>query len=156
MELFLSIKYLKVIIQCLEPKIFNEKVEVLFYKKEKSNKTSTFSLNISGSRHFMMTFKYLIDRKNSILKVIMFVASRPNELFFILTRKKVFHAFQLKFQEHYSRVYRKGHKPSIENYIVKLKKKLNSPNITKYPSPIHNLLGVDLSFSKNLNLNNRI
>ena len=30
-----SIKYLQVTIQCLEPKIFNVKVEVLFYKLEK-------------------------------------------------------------------------------------------------------------------------
>ena len=32
LELVLSNKYLKVIIECLEPKIFNEKVEILFYK----------------------------------------------------------------------------------------------------------------------------
>ena len=39
LDLALSNKYLQVTIQCLEPKILNEKVEVLFYKIKKSNKT---------------------------------------------------------------------------------------------------------------------
>ena len=45
LDLVLSKKYLEMIIQCLEPKILNEKVEVLFGFFLK-NKTSTFSLNI--------------------------------------------------------------------------------------------------------------
>ena len=69
MGLALSNRYLEVIIQCLEPKILNEKVAVLFdflfilY----SNITSTFSLNISGSSHRMMTDKNLFDRVKSML-----------------------------------------------------------------------------------------
>ena len=71
--LALSNKYLEVIIKCLEPKIFNEKVEILFYKIKKSNKASTFSLNILGSRHFKMIYKYLFDRTKSGLKVNIFI-----------------------------------------------------------------------------------
>ena len=49
-----------------EFEILNEKVEVLFYKIEKkSNKTSIFSLNILGYRHYMMTSYYLFDRTKS-------------------------------------------------------------------------------------------
>ena len=52
-------KHLEAIIQCLESKIFNEKVEGLFYKiKMIKNKTLTFSLNILGSRHCMLSSKY--------------------------------------------------------------------------------------------------
>ena len=36
LELALSNKYLEMIIQCLEPKILNEKVGVLLYKIKKS------------------------------------------------------------------------------------------------------------------------
>ena len=36
LELALSNKYLEMIMQCLEPKIFNEKVEVLLYQIKKS------------------------------------------------------------------------------------------------------------------------
>ena len=36
LDLALSNKYLEAIIQCLELKLFNEKVEVLFYKIKKS------------------------------------------------------------------------------------------------------------------------
>ena len=59
----LSNKYLEVIIKSLESKIFNEKVEVLFYKIKKSNKTSTFSVNIFDSIDCMMTSNvYLIEQ----------------------------------------------------------------------------------------------
>ena len=61
-DLALSYKYLKVIILCLEPKIFNEKVEVSFVFMILHNKNSTFSFNILGSRHSMMTSKHLFDR----------------------------------------------------------------------------------------------
>ena len=44
-------KYLKVIMQCVEPKIFNGKVMVLFYKIKNSNQKTTFSLNIFDSTH---------------------------------------------------------------------------------------------------------
>ena len=53
----LSNKYLEFIIKCLESKIFNEKVEVLFYKIKKSNKTSNFLVNNFGSRDCMLTSK---------------------------------------------------------------------------------------------------
>ena len=69
----LSNKYFEVILQCKEPKIFNEKVEVLLYEIKKSNKTSTFSVNILGSRHKMMTSKYLFDRKKPGLYVNIFI-----------------------------------------------------------------------------------
>ena len=42
LEFALSNIYLKIIIKCLEQKIFKEKAEVLFYKIKKSNRT--FSL----------------------------------------------------------------------------------------------------------------
>ena len=58
----LSNKYLKVIIQSLEAKIFNEKVEGLFYKIKKSNKTLTFWFNILGSRYYIMISKDLFDK----------------------------------------------------------------------------------------------
>ena len=57
LDLVLSNKYIQVTIQCLEPKVFNVKVEVLFYKIKKFEKTSTLSLNIFGSRDFMSTWK---------------------------------------------------------------------------------------------------
>ena len=56
----LSNKYLKVIIQSLEAKIFTNKVEGLFYKIKKSNKTLAFWLNIFGSRYYIMISKYLL------------------------------------------------------------------------------------------------
>ena len=49
-------------IEYLEPKIFNDKVEALFDFLILQNKTSTLSLNILGSRYSMMTSKYLFDR----------------------------------------------------------------------------------------------
>ena len=57
-DLALSNKYLEVFMQSLEPKIFDEKVDVLFYYFIEYNRTSTFSLNISSSRYCMMTSKY--------------------------------------------------------------------------------------------------
>ena len=42
--------------QSLEIKIFNEKVEILFDFFILKSKTTTFSLNILGSRDCMMTF----------------------------------------------------------------------------------------------------
>ena len=57
-DLTLSNKHLKVFIQSLEHKIFDEKVDVLFYYFIEYNRTSTFSLNISSSRYCMMTSKY--------------------------------------------------------------------------------------------------
>ena len=65
LDFALSNKYLEVIIKSLEPKISNEKVEVSFYKTKKTNKTSTFSFNILGSKNFMITSKYLFDRAKS-------------------------------------------------------------------------------------------
>ena len=41
----LSNKYLEVIIQYLELKLFNEKVEFLFYKNKKTNKLPLFQLS---------------------------------------------------------------------------------------------------------------
>ena len=58
----LSIEYLQVALQCWEPKVFNVKVEVLFYIIKNLNKTSTFSLNILGSKDCMMISKYLFDK----------------------------------------------------------------------------------------------
>ena len=85
--LALSNKYLEVIIQRLEPKILN------------------FSLNILGSIDCMMNYKYSLDRAKSRLLVSLFIWLIPIGFFFKLTRKLVFHTFQLKFQEHYSRLY---------------------------------------------------
>ena len=56
-DLVLSKKYLKAIIQSLEPKIFNEKVEVLFDFFNIKNKTSTYILNTFGSKHYIVTSK---------------------------------------------------------------------------------------------------
>ena len=56
-DLALSKKYLKAIIQSLEPKIFNEKVEVLFDFFNIKNKTSTYTLNTFGSKHYIVTSK---------------------------------------------------------------------------------------------------
>ena len=56
------------IIQFLEPKILNEKFQVLFYKIKKSNNTLTFPLNILVSivsKYCMVTPKYLFDRTKS-------------------------------------------------------------------------------------------
>ena len=66
--LALSNKYLEMAMPCLEPKIFNEKVEVffgifLFYRL----KPQLSRLNIFGSRHCMTISKYLFDRANSRL-----------------------------------------------------------------------------------------
>ena len=72
MHFALSINYLKFITQCLEPKIFNDKVEGLLHKIEEANKTSTFSLNILGFRPCVMTFKYLFDRTKSRRLIIIF------------------------------------------------------------------------------------
>ena len=58
----LSNKYLEVIIQSLEPKIFTQKVEASFYKIKKFNHPSIFSLNILDSRYCIMTSKCLFDR----------------------------------------------------------------------------------------------
>ena len=65
LEFALSNKYFEIIIQCLEPKIFNVIVEVLFGFIIWYNKTSTFLLNILGSRNFIMTYKYLFERTKS-------------------------------------------------------------------------------------------
>ena len=67
LDFALSNKYLEVIIKSLEPKISNEKVEVSFYKTKKTNKTSTFSFNILGSKDFMINSKYLFDSAKSKL-----------------------------------------------------------------------------------------
>ena len=68
LDLILSNKYLEVVIQCLEPKILNKKVDILFffffYLK---NKISTLSLSILGFTHSMIVFKYLFGRANSQL-----------------------------------------------------------------------------------------
>ena len=65
LDFFLSNKYLKAIKNCLEPIIFNAKGDVSFIFLP--NKTSTFSLNILGYRHVMITFQYLFDRRKSRL-----------------------------------------------------------------------------------------
>ena len=56
-DLALSKKYLKAIIQSSEPKIFDEKVEVLFEFFNLKNKTSTYTLNTFGSKHYIVTSK---------------------------------------------------------------------------------------------------
>ena len=56
LDLAPSNEYLEVIIESLEPMIFNQKVEVLFYEIKKSNKT-TLTFYISSYRHCMMTSK---------------------------------------------------------------------------------------------------
>ena len=53
----LSNKYFKAIIQSLKPKILNEKVEVLFDFFNIKNKTSTYTLNTFGSKHYIVTSK---------------------------------------------------------------------------------------------------
>ena len=65
MDLALLNKYLEVVIQCLEPKIFDEKVEFLFVFFILQNKTLTFALNILGYIGCMVTFKYVFDRTKS-------------------------------------------------------------------------------------------
>ena len=62
MGLVLLNKYLKVLIKFLEPKIFNEKVEVIIDYFILKNNTLAFLLNITSFRYCMMTSKYLIDR----------------------------------------------------------------------------------------------
>ena len=49
------------------------KLRVYSKKIKKSNKTSTFSLDILGSRDCMITFKYVFDRTKSILLVNTFI-----------------------------------------------------------------------------------
>ena len=51
MDVIVSNKYLEVIIQCPEPKIFKEKIEFLFEFLILLNKTSASLLNILCSRH---------------------------------------------------------------------------------------------------------
>ena len=79
MDLAISNECLKVIKLCLEPEIFNEKVEVLFVFILK-NKTSTFPLNILGSKHYtcMMISKYSFDIAKSILYVSIFICFVSN------------------------------------------------------------------------------
>ena len=62
LDFFHSNKYLKVNIQPIEPRIFNEKFEVLvdFYRQ---NKTAILISNILGSKDCMITSKYSFDRK---------------------------------------------------------------------------------------------
>ena len=62
LDFVLSNKYTKFIIECLKFEILNEKDEVLFDFFILCNKASSFSFQISSSRHYMMTFKYLFDR----------------------------------------------------------------------------------------------
>ena len=54
-------------LQSLEFMIFNEKIEVLFYKIKLSNLNETFSMSILGSRYGIMIFKYLFDQTRPIL-----------------------------------------------------------------------------------------
>ena len=78
-NIVLSNKYLEAIIQSLESKIFNEKVEDLLYEiKMIKNKTLTFSLNILGSRHCMLTSKYSFDRKKFGLQDSIFIFFMPH------------------------------------------------------------------------------
>ena len=45
LDFALSNKYLELIIQFLDPQIFNQKVGILFYKIKRLNKNLTFSSN---------------------------------------------------------------------------------------------------------------
>ena len=56
-DLALSKKYLKAIILSLKPSIFDEKVEFLFEFFNLKNKTSTYTLNTFGSKHYIVTSK---------------------------------------------------------------------------------------------------
>ena len=105
LESALSNNYLEVTILCLEPKVFNVLVEVLFYMLKKTNKTSTFSSNILDSKDCMMALKNSLIEPSLDYKKISFFASYHICNFFKLIRKMVFHAFQLKIQDHYLRVY---------------------------------------------------
>ena len=70
-DLALSNKYLKVIIKFLNPKIFNEKAEVLFNEINKFEKD--FSLNILDLRQSMTTFKFQFDTTNPRLIASTFI-----------------------------------------------------------------------------------
>ena len=93
MDLALSNKYLKVIIQCIEPIIFNDKVQVLFYKIKKSNKTSTLSLNILSSKHSIITYYFCVSYLFFLCLVL-----------FLIGLENCVACVSMKFQEHYSRV----------------------------------------------------
>ena len=61
LDFALSNKYFELIIQCLEPKILTEKVQVLFVFILQ-NKASTFSFSILGSKHCMIISNIYIDQ----------------------------------------------------------------------------------------------
>ena len=88
----LSNKYLNMIIQCLEPKIFNEKVEVLFCKKN-TNKTSTFSLNIIDSKDCAITFNIYLIEQSPYYKLVSLFASYFIWFFFKWPEKRRFMCF---------------------------------------------------------------
>ena len=72
LDLALSKEYLEVIIESLEPMVFNEKVKILSYEIKDSNKTSTFTFNISSPRYCMMHVlniqaKYMHDNNMRLL-----------------------------------------------------------------------------------------
>ena len=71
LDLALSNKYLKVIIESLEPKIFNERVEVLFFKIKNVEQNLNFHI-------CMMIFKCLFDRTISRLYVSTFICLISN------------------------------------------------------------------------------
>ena len=58
-DLALSNKYLEVIIQCLEPKIFNEKFEVLLYKIKKNWIKNQLSYLISNDSEILLRLQYI-------------------------------------------------------------------------------------------------
>ena len=59
LDLVLTYKYSKVVIRCLEVEILNRKVDDWFDYIQKLYKSSPFPINISTSRHLMITFEYL-------------------------------------------------------------------------------------------------
>ena len=77
--------------------IFYMKVDGIFNKIKKPNKTPTFYLNILGSRNGTATSKYLFDRAKSILKAVSLLASFFIQFFFKITQKMMVHAFLMKF-----------------------------------------------------------
>ena len=58
-------KKIKIITYSLDLALLNKYFELFIHKK--SNKTSTFTFQILGFRHFMMISKYLFDRAKSRL-----------------------------------------------------------------------------------------
>ena len=73
LDFALSKKYFKVNKQCLEPKISNEKVYVLFVFFYFTESNSPFSFKILDFRNRMMTSKQLFEKSKYRLKEIIFI-----------------------------------------------------------------------------------